>query len=74
MACKMLFFDYREAEENFFRENRLDCYEIKFFKESLNELTVCNLSNEDFEETMIISVSSNSKSMPISFQNSKTSG
>ena len=61
MACKMLFFDYRESEEQFFKENRLDSYEIKFFKESLNELTVCNLSEEDLDETMIISVFSSSK-------------
>ena len=61
MACKMLFFDFREAEEQFFRENRLDCYDIKFFKESLNELTVCNLTKEDFEDTMIISVFSTSR-------------
>ena len=61
MACKMLFFDYRESEENFFKENRLDNYDIKFFKESLNELTVCNLTEEDFEDTMIISVFSTSR-------------
>lgn len=60
MACKMLFFDYRESEEEFFRGNRLDCYDIKFFKESLNDITVCNLTEEDFEETMIISVFSTS--------------
>lgn len=61
MACKMLFFDFRQAEEKFFQENKLDSFEIKFFKESLNELTICNLSEEDFEETMIISVCSTSK-------------
>ena len=61
MACKMLFFDYRESEEKFFKENKLDNYEIKFFKESLNELTVSNLSEDDLENTMIISVFSASK-------------
>ena len=61
MACKMLFFDYRESEEKFFKENKLDNYEIKFFKESLNELTVTNISEEDLDNTMIISVFSASK-------------
>lgn len=61
MACKMLFFDYRESEEEFFKQNKLDNYEIKFFKESLNELTVSNLSEDDLENTMIISVFSSSK-------------
>lgn len=61
MACKMLFFDYREPEEKFFKENKYDSYDIKFFKESLNELSVDELSQEDLDNTMIISVSSASK-------------
>lgn len=61
MACKMLFFDYRESEEKFFKENKLENYDIKFFKESLNELTVGNISEDDLENTMIVSVFSNSK-------------
>ena len=56
MACKMLFFDYRESEEKFFEENCFENYEIKFFKESLNESTLSLLSEDDFEKTMIISV------------------
>lgn len=61
MSCKMLFFDYREAEEEFFKNNQFDSFDIKFLKESLNELTVCNLSEDDLENTMIISVFSSSK-------------
>ena len=61
MACKMLFFDYRESEEKFFKENKLDNYDIKFFKESLNELTISNIDEDDLENTMIISVFSASK-------------
>ena len=61
MACKMLFFDYRESEEQFFKENKLESFDIKFFKESLNELTVCELSEDELENTMIISVFSHSK-------------
>ncbi len=61
MACRMLFFDYRESEELFFTENPCNSYDIKFFRESLNELTISNLTEEDFEQTMIISVFSSSK-------------
>lgn len=61
MACKMLFFDYRPSEEQFFKDNRLDNYDIKFIKESLNELTVYDLDRDDLESTMIISVFSDSK-------------
>lgn len=61
MACKMLFFDFREQEEKFFKETKPDNYDIKFFKESLNELTVSNLSEDDLENTMIISIFSSSK-------------
>lgn len=56
MSCKMLFFDYRESEEKFFQENNFENYDIKFFKESLNESTLGLLTEEDFEKTMIISV------------------
>ena len=61
MACKMLFFDYRDSEEQFFKDNPCNSFDIKFFKESLNELTVSNLSEEDYEDTVIISVFSTSK-------------
>lgn len=56
MSCKMLFFDFRETEKAYFERNNLDNFEIKFFKESLNEETVNNLSEEDLENTMAISV------------------
>ena len=56
MACKMLIFDLREAEKKFFNENKFENYEIKFFQESLNEKTVENISKEDLENAMIISV------------------
>jgi D-lactate dehydrogenase len=52
----MLLFDFRESEKNFFEENNLENLDIKFFKESLTEETLTKLSDEDFEETMIISV------------------
>ena len=56
MTCKLLFFDYRKSEEKFFSEHKFDNYEIKFFKESLNIDTVNDLSQEDLEESTIISV------------------
>lgn len=60
MVCKMLFFDYRRSEEKFFSENHFDNFEIKFFKESLCEETLELLSEDDFENAMIISVFINS--------------
>ena len=56
MACKMLFFDYRESEADFFKKHDFSNYDIKFFSESLNEETFNNLSDDDIENTMIISV------------------
>ncbi len=57
MSCKMLFFDLRESEKPFFEKNKnLDKFNIKFFTESLNEETVNNLSEEDLENTTIISI------------------
>lgn len=56
MSCKMLFFDYRDSEEDFFKKNDFSNFDIKFFKESLNEETFNKLSEDDIENTMIISV------------------
>lgn len=56
MVAKMLFFDYREAEKSFFKKNKFDNFDIKFFDESLNEDTIKKLSQEDLDNTMIISV------------------
>ncbi|MCM1339909.1 MAG: hypothetical protein NC191_09590 [Muribaculaceae bacterium] len=60
MVCKMLFFDYRDSEEKFFENNKFDNFDIKFFSESLNEDTLSLLTEEDFENTLIISVFINS--------------
>lgn len=56
MACKMLIFDLREAEKAFFERNKFENFDIKFIEGSLNEETVNNLSEEDLEQAMIISV------------------
>ena len=56
MAITILIFDYKKAEENFFKKNRLDDYDIHFFEESLNETTVNNLPENLLEETTVVSV------------------
>ncbi|MBO5447071.1 hypothetical protein J6A34_06155 [bacterium] len=60
MACRVLFFDYRQSEEKFFKEHNFENFDIRFFKESLDENFVEKLTQEDLEETMIISVFINS--------------
>ena len=56
MAITILIFDYKKTEQNFFKNNRLDDYDIHFFEESLNEITVNNLPDDLLEETTVISI------------------
>lgn len=56
MACKMLFFDYRESEKQFFKDHNLDYFDIEFFSQPLNEETVNLLSEDDLNEVMVISI------------------
>ncbi len=56
MSIKMLIFDFRTSEEKFFEDNKFESFDITFFRESLNEDTVKNLSQEQLEQTNIISV------------------
>ncbi len=56
MVCKMLLFDYRDSEKKFFETNKYENFDIKFFKESLNEETLNKLNQEDLEKTLAISV------------------
>ncbi len=56
MAIKMLIFDFRDSEKKFFEENKFENFDITFFKESLNEDTVNNLTPEQLEQTAVISV------------------
>jgi len=51
---KMLMFDFRESEAEYFTNNDLSDFEIEFIKEPLNELSVLN--NMQLEETAIVSV------------------
>ncbi len=61
MSIKMLIFDYKEAEHDFFKKNKFDNFDITFFKESLNEITVHNLPDEYLKNTSVISVFITSK-------------
>lgn len=56
MAIKMLIFDFRDSEKQFFEDNKFENFDITFFKESLNEDTVNTLTPEQLEETSVISV------------------
>lgn len=56
MAIKLLVFDFRESEKDFFRSHELENFDITFFTESLNEETVKNLSSELLDNTSVISV------------------
>jgi len=51
---KMLFFDLKESEKKYFEDNYPSDFDIKFFKESLNEDT--KLTVKECDETVIISV------------------
>ena len=56
MSIKMLVFDYRESERNFFGNNKFENFDITFYSESLNEDFIKNLSQDQLNNTMVISV------------------
>lgn len=58
MAVKMLVFDYRESERRYIEEhwNELNNFEISFYEWSLNSETLERLSDEDRDNTCVISV------------------
>ena len=51
---KMLMFDFRDSEKEFFDKNNLSDFEIEFIKEPLNEIS--HLSDKQLEDTDIVSV------------------
>ena len=51
---KMLMFDFRDSEKEFFNKNDFPDFEITFIKEPLNEMS--QLTQEQYEETDVISV------------------
>lgn len=56
MAVKMIVFDFRDSEKDFFRSHELENFDISFFKESLNDTTIKNLTQDALDNTAIISV------------------
>ena len=56
MSINMLVFDYRDIEQAFFGNNHFQNFNIRFFKESLNEESIKSLTQEDLDGVMIISV------------------
>ena len=56
MACKMLFFDYRDEEKPFFENYKNGNYDIKFYPQPLNSETIANLSPQELDETSVVSV------------------
>ena len=60
MTIKMLIFDYKDTEHKFFAENIFQSYDIKFFRHSLNPKTFDELSDEEKEQTSVISIFSDS--------------
>ena len=56
MSINMLVFDYRDTEHEFFQNENLSNFNIKFIKDSLNENSVKTLSQEDKDNAMVISI------------------
>ena len=42
MSIKILIFDYKNSEKTFFSKNKFENYDLNFFEESLNEISVNN--------------------------------
>lgn len=56
MSVKILVFDYRETEKEFFANNKFDNYEIRFFDFSLCEENLHKIPEEDIDNAFVISV------------------
>ena len=61
MTIKMLVFDYRDSEKNFFGTHELENFEITFYIDSLTEETIKFLPEEFLDSTSVISVFVNSQ-------------
>lgn len=60
MTIKMLVFDFRDSEKQFFKEHKFEHFDITFYQESLNDASVENLSQDELDNTTVISVFINS--------------
>ena len=56
MAIKMLVFDVRDYEREFFESDEFENFDLTLYKDCLNEESVKNLSQFDLDNTMVISV------------------
>ena len=56
MAIKMLVFDVRDYEREFFEGDEFENFELKLYSYCLNEESIKNLSEDDLNNTMVISV------------------
>lgn len=61
MSIKMLMFDFRDEEQEYFDREKAEDFDIIFFKESLNSETVQNLPYEVRQNATVISVFIESK-------------
>ena len=55
---KMLFFEEKEAEKTYFKEHKINDFEITFFDEVLDKNT--ELTDKQYEETVVLSIFINS--------------
>ncbi len=56
MACRVLFFDLTPEEKLYFNNNKHDYFNIEFLETSLNSETINCLRDNDFENTIMISI------------------
>ena len=56
MAIKMLVFDVRDCEREFFESEKFDNFEIKLYQNCLNEESVKKIPQEELDGAMVISV------------------
>ena len=61
MTIKMLVFDIRESEKEFFKSERFQNFDITFYDYCLNSETIKNITRDELEKTMVISVFSDSE-------------
>lgn len=61
MVCKILFFNYKDTDKNYFDKNHLDNFCLEFIKDSLNSVTLNSLNNEQFDQTVALSINENSQ-------------
>ncbi len=62
MVCKVLFFNYKDEDKNFFEKYKLGNYDIEFFRGALDKNT--DLPQELYREVVALSVSQGSKICP----------